>query len=379
MLRWENYFMKSDGDVHSFWQKYQQEKDLDILFIMGLGFDPRTTLGIETVFSVKTNRRRDTILLRYYKNEEQIGEPLKAREQNHLDWLKTFLSDKNFTTPKETNIIFRSEDDKSIASVKATFVIPDISSFENYSDIVVDISAMPRGVFIPLINKCLDLIDDYNEKNKVKKNLHIIVTENAMLDSLIHVEGTDEGASYIHGFRVKDIAATNEQKQVWIPILGENQTNQFEKIQNELNPVEICPVLPFPSENLKRGDNLIIEYQDKLLNDNNVELKNIVYVDESNPFQAYRLLNKTIQRYNDSFKLLNGCKVIVSALSSKLLTMGAFMAVYEKRKDGSNIGIMMVESLGNRLSDEYEQHKIEVAKQNKLFEIWLTGLPYYND
>jgi hypothetical protein len=377
MLRWENYFMKSNGNFDTFWKTYQEHANPDILFIMGMGFDPRTNLGIESIFSVKSKQRRDTILLRYFKTVDDIEIPPVQEVKEHLDRLNSFLLNAGFPAALIKNTVLRSEDDKSIASINATYIIPDFSVFEKYSDIIIDISAMPRGIFIPLINKCLDLVDQYNVGNDNKKNLHVIVTENSKLDSFIEDRGTDETATYIHGFRIKEIGKTDDQKEVWIPILGENQTSQFDKIKLELNPVEVCPILPFPCDDLRRGDKLIIEYQERLLNDNNVELKNIVYADESNPFQVYRLLNKTIQRYNESFSLLAGCKIIVSALSSKLLTVGAFMAAYEKKKEGLNIGIMHVESLRHEMKAEYEEQKIEIAKHNKLFEIWLAGTPYY--
>ncbi len=376
-MRWENYFMKSNGNFETFWKTYQEKDNPDILFIMGMGFDPRTNLAIESIFSVKTKQRRDTILLRYFKTTDDIETPPVQEVKEHLDRLNSFLETTGFPAAQVKNTVLRSEDDKSIASINATYIIPDFSVFEKYSDIIIDISAMPRGIFIPLINKCLDLVDQYNLVNDKKKNLHVIVTENSKLDSFIEDRGTDETATYIHGFRIKEIGKTDEQKEVWIPILGENQTSQFDKIKLELNPVEVCPILPFPCDDLRRGDKLIIEYQERLLNDNNVELKNIVYADESNPFQVYRLLNKTIQRYNESFSLLAGCKIIVSALSSKLLTVGAFMAAYEKKKDGLNIGIMHVESLRHDMKADYEEQKIEIAKHNKLFEIWLAGAPYY--
>lgn len=369
--------MKSNGHFGTFWKSYQENSKPDILYIMGMGFDPRTNLGIESIYSVASTQRRDTILLRYYRTAEEKDATPTRPVQEHIDRLNTFLQGKGYPTPLVKDVVLRSDDDKSIASINATYIIPDFSVFEKYSDIVIDISAMPRGIFIPLINKCLDLVDQYNSSNAVKKNLHVIVTENAKLDAFIEDRGTDEAATYIHGFRIKEIGKTDDQKEVWIPILGENQTNQFDKIKLELNPVEVCPILPFPCDDLRRGDKLIIEYQERLLNDNNVELKNIVYADESNPFQVYRLLNKTIHRYNDSFKLLAGCKIIVSALSSKLLTVGAFMAAYEKKKEGLNIGIMHVESLRHDLKPEYEGEKIEIAKHNKLFEIWLAGAPYY--
>lgn len=377
MLRWENYFMKSNGNFETFWKSYQEKAKPDILYIMGMGFDPRTNLGIESIYGTKTTQRRDSILLRYYRTAEEKDTQPTQPVQEHIDRLSTFLQNNGFPAPIIKDVILRSEEDKSIASINATYIIPDFSIFEKYSDIVIDISAMPRGIFIPLINKCLDLVDQYNISNEVKKNLHVIAAENAILDSFIEDRGTDEAATYIHGFRIKEIGKTDDQKEVWIPILGENQTNQFDKIKLELNPVEICPILPFPSDDLRRGDKLIIEYQERLLNDSNVELRNFVYADESNPFQAYRLLNKTIQRYYESFELLSGSKIILSALSSKLLTVGAFMAAYEKKKEGLNIGIMHVESLRHELKPEYEDQKIEIAKHNKLFEIWLAGTPYY--
>jgi hypothetical protein len=324
--------MKSDVQFETFWKSYQENGKPDILFIMGMGFDPRTNLGIESIYSVRARERRDTLLLRYYRTAEEKDIPPIQPVQEHIDRLNDFLHEAGHAAPQIKDVVLRSEDDKSIASINATYIIPDFSIFEKYTDIIIDISAMPRGIFIPLINKCLDLVDQYNSINAVKKNLHVIVTENAKLDSYIEDRGTDETATYVHGFRIKEIGKTDEQKEVWIPILGENQTSQFDKIKLELNPVETCPILPFPCDDLRRGDKLIIEYQERLLNDNNVELKNIVYADESNPFQVYRLLNKTIHRYNDSFKLLAGSKIIVSALSNKLLTVGAFMAAYEKKR-----------------------------------------------
>ncbi|OOQ61920.1 hypothetical protein [Mucilaginibacter pedocola] len=376
MLRWENYFLKSGDDFGKFWKSYQHDVQPDILFIMGVGFDPRTLMAIEEIFSFKTSKKRDTVVIRYFKNEEETEEAPKPSVAKHLERLGAFLKTNghsNFTIKK---LVMRSDDDKSIASVKSTNIITNESFFDGYSDVVIDISAMPRSVFIPVINKALTLIDRYNKSNAQRKNLHIVVSENSKLDSIINDRGTDEESSFIHGFYLKQIALTDEQKEVWIPILGEKQLGQFDKIRGKLNPVEICPVLPFPSENLRRGDNLIVEYQDRLFNGSDFEAKNIVYVDESNPFQVYRLVSQTIKRYNDSFALLKGCKIIVSALSSKLLTMGTFLAVFEKKSENTNIGIMHVESLGHDLDPTYDDEKISIDKHNKMFEIWLTGEPY---
>ncbi|RYG39916.1 MAG: hypothetical protein EOO01_28545 [Chitinophagaceae bacterium] len=375
-MRWENYFLKSETDFDPFWRRYLAS-ERNVLFILGVGFDPRTTNGIGHLYNMEGPGLRDTWLLRYFQNEEDKKSHTPPEVADNLSIIHSLLEDKGFPKAEVKGIVLRSPEDISQASIQASGLIQTVEQIAAFSDIVVDISAMPRGIFIPLINKLLHLVDDFNEESDTKKNLHVIATENPLLDAKIEDQGTDETATYIYGFRVKEIGKTEDHKQVWIPILGENQFEQFKKIKSELTPSDTSPVLPFPSEDLRRGDDLIFKFQSLLFNDSDFETKNIIYTDEANPFQTYRLLNETIERYVRSFALLGGCKVVVSALSSKLLTIGTFMAVYEKRKEGHNVGIMHVESLGHRLNGSYQQAKKEIDKHNKLYEIWLAGDPYF--
>jgi hypothetical protein len=233
---------------------------------------------------------------------------------------------------------------------------------------------MSRGVFIPLLHKILSLIDSH----ETLINLHVLVTENYLLDSHIEDNGVEQTAEFIHGLSIRDISNTQEFKEIWIAILGEKQLEQYEKIRNSVSPVSTCAILPFPSKNLRRGDNLINEYQDKLLNDSDFDMKNVIYVDEQNPFQVYRLISKTIERHSQSLKIFGGTKVIVSALSSKLLTVGAFLAVYEtkileKSRTDLRVGIKHVDSISHKFVVEDEE---ELLKNNELFHMWIAGEPY---
>jgi hypothetical protein len=374
-MRWENYFLRTDKAFFEFWTEYLREKR-DILYIMGLGFDPRTVVMVESIYGIKGTGLRDTMVIRYFVNEKDKVTPNHTLVEGNIRRLNSLITTSSYNSYIQKDVVFRSPDDNSITAVNSGAIISSIDELESYSDIVVDISAMPRSVFIPLLTKLLMLIDSHNEKGNGIKNLHVVVAENPSLDGKIHDNGIDEEASFIHSVRAKEGAKYEDQKEVWIPILGENQEEQFDKIRKKLSPVETCPILPFPSENLRRGDNLINRYGELLFNDADFETKNIVYADEGNPFHVYRLLTRTIERYNRSFELLNGCRIVVSALSSKLLTIGAFLAVIEEKSAGRNVGIMHVESLEHELDDDYEEVKIEVEKNNKLFEIWLAGEPY---
>jgi hypothetical protein len=371
--RWHNYFLSKGAELHSFWQSYLNSRDRDVLFVLGLGFDPRALDCFNQITSFGGAGRRHVVGIRYFATEEESnGTRINPSVQNHIANLDQTLTTLNQGACQIKRVILRSGDDKHIASINATqlFSSQDISG---YSDVIVDISAMPRGIFIPLINKLLTLIDDSGGT----VNLHVVVTENAKLDSNIQDRGSAEEATFIYGFGVPDQALNKDQKMVWIPILGESQTEQFDLIRKSINPVETCIVLPFPSMNLRRGDEIVEQYMDLLFNDPNFDPRNIVYVFENNPFNVYRLLTQTIARYREAFEMLDGCKIIVSALSSKLLTVGAFLAVYEaKKKNNQDIGIKQVESMSHKIEDQVLPEIDRILEENTLVHLWLTGEPY---
>ena len=94
---------------------------------------------------------------------------------------------------------------------------------------------------------------------------------------------------------------------------------------------EVCPVLPHPSSDPRRADRLLVEYKVPLFDQRQTPTSNIMYVHETHPFEAYRQLLKAMLRYKESLKILGGCRIVVTPLSSKLVTLGATLACYEMR------------------------------------------------
>lgn len=377
-IRWKNYILnKKSENCSKFWNEYLNEKR-DLLYIHGLGFDPRTLNGIKLIYDIKCSRegKRDVLSVRYFQSDEEknkniTNDKVKVHEDELQNLLKQIKNCKHEIVP----IITRAEQ-KSIASITAYEIIENLDRLKPYTDIIVDISAMPRGVFIPLLNKILKIIDGYKDS---VINLHVVVTENYMLDSKIEDEGVEQSAEYIHGLTIRELANNQKFKEVWIAILGEKQLEQYEKIRSSVQPVSTCVILPFPSRNLRRGDDLINHYQDKLLNDKDFDVKNIIYADEQNPFQVYRLIRNTIERHSLSLEIFGGAKIVVSSLSSKLLTIGAFLAVYETKsfedtRKKLKIGIKHVDSISHKFVDE--ENKEEILKNNELFHMWIAGEPY---
>jgi len=121
---------------------------------------------------------------------------------------------------------------------------------------------------------------------------------------------------------------------VCFPILGENRVNQLEKLLDLTGvpaTTEICPILPHPSRNPRRADDLLINYARPLFKQRRTPMTNILHVHESHPFEVYRQLLKAMHRYKDSMCILGGCRMIVTPLGSKLVTIGAGLACFEMR------------------------------------------------
>ena len=136
-------------------------------------------------------------------------------------------------------------------------------------------------------------------------------------------------------------------------------------------PSEICPIIPSPSINPRRGDTLLLqEYRSLFFDEFKVEPRNIIYASEQNPFEAYRQLHRTIFQYSTALNVLGGCNAFISPLSSKLLSIGSLLAAYEIKQDFP-VGIVHVESRGYQMLTVEEKDN-----DSELFSLWLAGECY---
>jgi hypothetical protein len=259
---------------------------------------------------------------------------------------------------------FWSDEGRRISSQSARDLFASLEKFEPYTDVVVDISAMPRSVYFPLIARILYLVDHAGERSS-RLNLHVIVAEDPHLDAGIKEEGIDEKAEFMASFGGGFDEEGTPTPKVWIPMLGERRTTQFDRIHDRVKPDEICPVLPSPSRDPRRADDIVIEYQRLLFDEHRLDPRSFLYASEQNPFEVYRRLRTAVIRYGEVFKLLGGCRVALSPLSSKLMSLGALLVAYEMKEFGYGIGVAHIESQGYALDGT-------VAKP-ELFGLWLAG------
>lgn len=192
---------------------------------------------------------------------------------------------------------------------------------------------------------------------------------NPVLDDIIVGEGTlppSHFGGFQHGLNLETVPSG---PRVWAPVLGPNVATQLEAILDRLKPTEICPVLPFPAHNPRRGDDLLIEYRRLLVDTFEVEATNYIYANEANPFDLYRTLSRLHLRYRESLKPLGESTVVLSTHASKILSIGVLLAGYEHSLPVVTAGPI------KHLIDNQEKFG-QLTEMDTLTCLWLHGEPY---
>ena len=63
--RWNHYFLRSGGECISFWEEHLSLPNRQILFILGLGFDPRMCFGLNMILNASPGCIKECILVKY--------------------------------------------------------------------------------------------------------------------------------------------------------------------------------------------------------------------------------------------------------------------------------------------------------------------------
>lgn len=352
-MRWSPYF-RVHGD-EQFGDLWAEQGTKPTLVVAGDGFDPRAPRALEVILDRASDQVSVVrIGLSSAATDETARELTDTNRQyvNELVQSRATLSEQAFPAVHTLR--------SAGAAVSRTF--HEAKHTDQYEQIVIDISALPRSVFFPLIAGLLKVVD-----RGWSGDLHVVVCENPQVDRAILEEGA-EAAGALGGFSGppddENWAAT-----VWVPVLGEGKEAQLAALVEAIDPNEVTPVLPFPAENPRRGDDLLLEYRELLVDRIAVEPRNYIYAAEANPFDLYRAVSELHDRYQAALRPLGAAKFVLSTHSSKLLSVGALLAAYER-------GLQVMHVSPTRYGLRSGVDLDALRKRNRLADLWLAGAPY---
>lgn len=348
-LRWGSPCSARGADeVAALWAEREIKS---ALMVVGAGFDPRAAVAYEVV-SAAAPVAVDVLRCELPMATQHETQPLAETNRARIDVA---------AADAEATILDHDpgQADTGMSIARSLF---SLALFETYDEVIVDVSAMPRGVYFPLIRGLLQLFDS----GRWQGQLHVVACDNPAVDGLVIGEGVETPRA-LPGFT--DLDADDAETTIWVPVLGEGEAARLDVLVEDIRAGEICPVLPFPAANPRRADNLIMEYRQLLIDSERVELRNFIYAHESNPFDLYKTLSELNADYSQALLPLGKTRMVLSAHSSKLLSVGVLLTAFEHHLEvrHASPSVYGVRDLAALVG--LEDHDLVV-------DLWLTGQPY---
>lgn len=361
-MKWDSYVLYDNKDnINNFWNSYYRDrKRVNVLFVLGMGFDPRMNNNIQ--LAINSIHCDNFICLAidfptHHKTDGDIFYELNCRN------LQTLCKQKNISIIKISIDTTKEWDWR----IKDMLVRLDGIDIDGYSDIIVDVSSIPRAFYYNIIKL-------FNGKTKDDdKNLFVMVSENVQIDDKINKTRPEVGLQPLFGFKAMlGREAILDRKNILIPLIGESSSRILESIFNDFKPSDVCPVLPFPSADPRRSDKLLWEHQFTLESKLQVEPQSLMYAHERNPFELYRLLTTLIENYRDTMKpISNHICFGFALLTSKLLSLGVLLVSLENEDD---IVIYNVSSTDYIIENPDEILDLNIKSEP--FLMWINGDAY---
>lgn len=372
-LRWDPYVLLKNKECSNFCKSHFSESHRKVLFILGKGFDYRMNACIRMLKQECPGIAITCLLIEFDEGKSSSSKKYGDLVKQNFEELKDILGQSELIIKTIQVYSVSGRKKRRVGDKNISDLFNEADLLDNHTDIIADISALPRGLFFSLIGKIMSLLDARNQTQV--QNFFVVASENAQLDKNITDNEPDDELSYVFGFKGGSELTSAKKPVIWLPILGEDKLHQIRTAYEKCKPEEICPVLPFPSKNPRRSDNLLIEYHKLLFDELGVEAQNMIYVPEQNPFEVYRTIHHTVTNYYNSLNVLGGCDIVISTFSSKLLSIGALLIAYEfKALDTIKVGILNVDSSGHEINSDMCTKNL--VDQSELFLTWLSGEAY---
>lgn len=387
---WDNYVLRKGLEVEELWDQMfkarrEASKPIRLLYIGGKGFDLRAgkvmRSYVERLQASGCVIAQAELVLLSFTSYELDAHLVTLTAANAADMYAVFS---NIGRISEVEIGSSAGGEEDISPTAALRQAADtiINMIGHCTDIVLDVSSLPRNgyltILLRILGSLIPAVDGKPAPLNIGINFQVLAGEDARLDGQIEAGDLANDLVLIPGYSEGlHTEVLEELPFVWFPILGENRIGQMSKVESEIPAsAEICPVIPHPSQSLRRGDELLLEYAEGLFSRRNVGLSSILHAHEAHPFEAYRQILGAMQRYQKAFSILGGCRIAVTPLASKLITVGSALACFEMKNSthaDATVSVAIVNSEPRRYS--IRQSDVE-ASNPTLSALVLTGECY---
>lgn len=199
---------------------YQSNPQRKIIYLLGKGFDPRMTNGLRYFLPKVKSGQIDCLLIDFPSTKTP---PYQELIDDNMKELLELYSKYEVTEHSEVSVDFSINFDLALRLLDQKLAK---YNFDKYTDIIIDISAIPRSIFFNIIKTIFDL--------RLRKNMMVFVSENVSMDIDISEKDISE-MNPIFGFKGRiGRASLLKTINISIPLIGEGKTESFKKLSMAL-------------------------------------------------------------------------------------------------------------------------------------------------
>ncbi len=314
---WETCIAHFDDAVADFVGEYFAAKDRRCLLVAAAGFDPRSRRIAELLAST-LGERLEAVFIR-----EERGKPdsrLVAAGDANQAQLNALVPDCHVI-----KIDIFGDDEAPVGGTRIATALAALDIAPKVTDVILDMTAMSIGIGFPAAKFLLEGCEKHSNRA-----FHIMIASNPELDDKIESEPGGRPMA-VKGFSGSDIPSPpTEIARMWIPQLAKGKAAALNDIGASIGECyKICPILPFPTHDPHRADTLIAEYRTALVDEWQVDPRDLVYASERNPLDSYRTLSTLAARYRQAVAGVFAPSIVISPVGSKVVAAGALMAALE--------------------------------------------------
>jgi len=305
------YFFHVQQPFSSFWSEYGTA-DRRVLFLYGVGFDPRSVPALRAVCNSFGGADFLTTVCARFTNlfDRRLSENQRYTREclSDLRRVRSGLgADNSRHFEIEVNLLDSNQKLIGDELIREEFAAACGDLFRQATDVIVDVSAFPRSLIYTLLGHLF-------HQRQAGQNLFAVLTD---IDGPVPIEEDD--------FADPVLLLTNERtltaERLWIPVLG-GKTERLRKIYEYLQPKIVLPIVPFPAANPRSGDEICLAAR-PLFDEWQVPFENVMYAAGHAPFDVFRKISDAAVHYRD---LVGEFSIVVSALSGRSLSLGVLMA-----------------------------------------------------
>jgi hypothetical protein len=362
--RWDPCVTYDGERAEQFLSTFFADESRRVLVIAAAGFDHRSSNAV-AILSRVARARTTGVFIR-----EERPEP-SQRSVDLAEANEAIMSGLCASSEVVTVGVFDARDSAVVAGSQAVRLVGQRITLDDYTDIVIDVSALSIGISFPLVRALYERARSQPAR-KSPVNIHVVLTSDGVRDEDVEREFIDKVAT-VQGFAGQLGLTARREKiaRLWVPQLSHRKRTATRLIYQHLTEraplLDVCPLIPFPSNNPRRGDELAIEYIDELEVAWAVDERNLIAVAEEDPLDVYRLLLRLDDTRREVFRAIGSSEIVLSPIGPKAMALGCLLAAIER-----DMPVVYVETL------RYGEPTPAPPSSGRLLYFWLSGEAYEN-